>query len=362
MTPGRERISGEWRSRIGGWPLAVAISTVLAFLFFIRHILLPFLLAAALAFLLTPIIDGAHRRWRGPRWLYATATFLVVLAILGGLAFLLGNMLTHEVPTILRQLPQLLHKFISQLARITGASSRGAINPNRLTNDIVRHIHAFFKSGEMLTFLSYGIAALFGAVLSVVVLAYFLVSGKQVAAGAFWLVPPEYRSEVRRVLDKVLPVLWRYFVGLLVVVTYTSLLAYLVFGQLFHVPHAALLAIVVGFAELVPIFGPAVSLTLEGLAASQQTGVLGMIGLFGFAIALRLSIDELVSPLVLGRSARIHPVVVIFAFLSGAVLFGIIGLLLAVPVAATIKIILTIYYAEPVDERRDHVKERRTHN
>jgi predicted PurR-regulated permease PerM len=51
---------------------------------------------------------------------------------------------------------------------------------------------------------------------------------------------------------------------------------------------------------------------------------------------------------VLGRAAQLHPVVIIFSFFSGAALFGIIGLLLAVPVAAAIKIILGVYYAEPV--------------
>jgi predicted PurR-regulated permease PerM len=76
--------------------------------------------------------------------------------------------------------------------------------------------------------------------------------------------------------------------------------------------------------------------------------VLAVAGLAGFAIALRLSIDQIVGPLVLGRAAQLHPVVIIFSFLSGAVLFGIIGLLLAVPVAASIKIVLGVYYAEPV--------------
>ena len=63
---------------------------------------------------------------------------------------------------------------------------------------------------------------------------------------------------------------------------------------------------------------------------------------------LPASIDQLVGPLVLGRAAKVHPVVIIFSFLAGAVLFGAIGLLLAVPVAASIKIVLSIYYSEPV--------------
>jgi len=63
---------------------------------------------------------------------------------------------------------------------------------------------------------------------------------------------------------------------------------------------------------------------------------------------LRLSIDNLVGPLVLGQAARLHPVVIIGAFVFGAMLFGVLGLLLAVPAAMCVKIALEHYYAEPV--------------
>ena len=145
--------------------------------------------------------------------------------------------------------------------------------------------------------------------------------------------------------------LWRYFVGLIAVITYTTVVASVPFNLVFHIPHAPMLSIAVGLLELVPVIGPAVTLGLIGLSAVQQTSVQGMVGLAAFAIALRLSIDQIVGPLVLGRAAQLHPVVIIFAFLTEAALFGIIGLLLAVPFAAAIKIVLMMYYAEPVQNR-----------
>jgi predicted PurR-regulated permease PerM len=51
---------------------------------------------------------------------------------------------------------------------------------------------------------------------------------------------------------------------------------------------------------------------------------------------------------VLGEAARIHPVIIIISFVCGAILFGVVGLLIAVPVAVCIKITLTHYYAEPI--------------
>ena len=68
-----------------------------------------------------------------------------------------------------------------------------------------------------------------------------------------------------------------------------------------------------------------------------------------FAISLRVSIDNLVGPLVLGRAARVHPVVVIIAFRT---FFGVVGLLLAVPVVVCVKIALEHYHVEPIGDSR----------
>ena len=66
-----------------------------------------------------------------------------------------------------------------------------------------------------------------------------------------------------------------------------------------------------------------------------------------YASALRLSIDQLFGPIVLGKAARLPPVLIIFCFMAGGVLFGIVGVILAIPVALTIRIVLEIIYEEP---------------
>ena len=111
----------------------------------------------------------------------------------------------------------------------------------------------------------------------------------------------------------------------------------------FHLPNAVLLALTVSVLELIPVIGPFASGTIVGLVAIQQSGIWATALLFGFAIALRLSIDNVVGPIVLGEAARIHPVVVIISFVCGAILFGVVGLLIAVPAAVCIKVTLQQY-------------------
>ncbi|MBV9749192.1 MAG: AI-2E family transporter, partial [Acetobacteraceae bacterium] len=131
--------------------------------------------------------------------------------------------------------------------------------------------------------------------------------------------------------------------------TYTAVLAYLGYGVVFHLPHAILLSIAIGLLEIIPSIGPTVSFLLVGLAAMQdEHGLLSFFLLFAWAVALRLSIDNVFGPIVLGRAVNVPRVVILFAFVCGGVLFGIIGLILAVPVAACTKIVLEAYYAEPI--------------
>ncbi len=342
------RQDGEKRSKIGGWPLAAGITVVLVFLFFVRQVLTPFVLAAALAFVLTPPIDWIQAQLRLPRWIVAAATYLVILAIVITPAVFYGGSLVHDVAQLGMHLPDLVRRYVADLARIAGPALGLSINVDNVTAAILSRGHAFFKSSSATTVAGYGIGAGLSIVLGVVVLAYFLISGKRIATGVFWLVPPEYRGEVKTVAAKVLPLLWRYFFGLVVVVIYTTTLAWTAFGPIFHIPHAPLLAFIVGLLELVPLIGPAITLIIVGVISAEQADLAATVGLFAAAIALRLSLDELVAPLILGKAARLHPAVIIFAFLSGGALFGVLGLLLAVPIAASIKIILTIYYAEPV--------------
>ncbi|MFZ0728769.1 MAG: AI-2E family transporter, partial [Methylovirgula sp.] len=65
-----------------------------------------------------------------------------------------------------------------------------------------------------------------------------------------------------------------------------------------------------------------------------------------YAIALRISIDQVLGPVALGTAARLHPVVIIFCFLAGGVLFGLPGIILAVPVALTVRTALSVLRAE----------------
>ncbi|HLI22444.1 MAG TPA: AI-2E family transporter [Stellaceae bacterium] len=336
------------RQKIPGWPIAAALAVLFLYLYYVRIVLVPFVIAGAIAFILTPAVDRLHRHaQRLPRWAVALAIYFLFLAMCIALAWGLGPAVLGDIAALTHELPHTIQSVLGYLAPSGTIAVFGQnITSADLSHDILNGLRGYLLSGAGLTIASSGIAIVFAFFLGLVLLAYFLFSAPTLERGFMWLVPPEYRDHVSRLTQDVGPMLRRYFLGLAVVVFYTATMALIFFTAIFKIPHAPLLAILVGLLELVPLLGPMISAGLVVLAAFEQSSLALAIGLVVFILCLRLSIDQLVGPLVLGRAAYIHPVAVIFAFLTGAVFLGVLGLLLAVPVAATIKIVLSHYYRE----------------
>ena len=80
------------------------------------------------------------------------------------------------------------------------------------------------------------------------------------------------------------------------------------------------------------------------MAVGQSNSAASILAYVLYAIALRVSIDQMIRPLVLGRAGSVRPVVVIFCFLAGGVLFGVVGVVLATPVALALKVTLEELY------------------
>ena len=110
------------------------------------------------------------------------------------------------------------------------------------------------------------------------------------------------------------------------------------------------LALLTGILETVPVIGPTAAAILAGLVSLRTaTGIINIVEYALYATALRLSIDQIVGPIVLGRAAHVHPVLIIFCFLAGGVVLGIPGVILAVPVALVVKSTLATIYGDEAD-------------
>jgi predicted PurR-regulated permease PerM len=342
----------EERSRVGGWPIAAALAVLAIVLYEVRYALLPFVVAAAVAFIVDPLITRARRLTGVPRWAIAVMLYAALLAVLAAVGYPLARTCVTDFAQLVADAPRILRKLAVQAFGPQGVSLFGRnYAPDQMVDGLFAELTQIFGVSAAARFAGSGLSVVVGMFLTLVLLPYFLISGRELAHSAIWLIPPERRHAVLAVLPRIVPALRRYLVGIAVIIVYTILVAWIGFGPTFGLPHPLLLAAVIGVLELVPVVGPLTSAVIVGSVAIQQETLWDAALLMAFAIGLRLSIDNLVGPLVLGNAARLHPVVVIMLFVCGAMLFGIVGLLLAVPAAVCLKITLMHYYAEPIADK-----------
>lgn len=332
--------------------IAVLAAAVLL-LYLVRMILMPFVVSAVIAYILSPVVDRAAAAWKTPRGVVAFGVGLVLAGIAAAIGYLGTPFILHEVQRAVRELGDLknfVHQWIGgNSISLFGKQLTDAQIAAAISGAAQKWIN---QAGGFAALAVFGFAGFFGVLLAWVLLFYFLIGGKSVWRGIVWLIPPLDRPLVTRIWNDLDPILRRYFVGLVIVVAYASTAAYLGLGIILHAPHAGVLAVLTGFLELVPIVGPAASAVIAGIFTLHSAkGPGAILAYIAYATALRISIDQFIGPIVLGRAARVQPSVVIFCFLAGAILFGVPGVILAVPVALTIKVVLGVLYNEPLSSR-----------
>jgi predicted PurR-regulated permease PerM len=256
--------------------------------------------------------------------------------------------LMHQAETVARDLHGAIAGFTRALIGDRSFEVLGhLVNADEVAGYAVSSVQQFLTGPQIALVVAYAAGSVFGLILVWVLIGYFLIDAREIAKGLLWLVPPRSRPFAQRVWGELDPVLRRYFVGVALVVAYAATAAYIGLGLVLGLHHAVLLALLTGILEIIPVVGPAAAAVIAGLVAVQHAATSWDIWAYvGYATALRLSIDQFVGPIVLGSAARVRPVVVIFCFLAGGLLLGVVGVILAVPAALTVKVTLSVLYEE----------------
>jgi predicted PurR-regulated permease PerM len=175
---------------------------------------------------------------------------------------------------------------------------------------------------------------------------YFLKDGGAMFKKFLDNIPGKYRNDVNFIFSRINNVLGGYLRGQVFMVFLVSLVLYLALS-IVGVRFALILAIFSGFVEIIPIMGPifagliAVLITLSNGNLSFGLGPLqGAIIVALVYFVVRQIQDYFVAPAVMGRIVRLHPLIILFAVLAGQHIWGVLGVILAVPVAGIIRILL----------------------
>ena len=301
------------------------------------QLVLVLLVALLLAVTLNPIVSWLERR-RLPRWGATIVVGLALVALVGGFLWMTWSSLSSQAAYVVSHFDQFQHDAIKTLP----GWIRNAVGGSNL-DDLESRV-ASFAVGFAKSVASAVVVSLLGFILML----YFIIEGAETRDWLMAFVPVEKRPRVQQTLVEVERVIFAYVAGNVI----TSLFATAVVGvsmALLKVPAALLLAVIAGVCDFVPVIGfiaSSVPAVLLGFTVSTNTGLI----VAAIFVSYHAIENYLIGPWAYGDRLKLSNIAVVIAFVVGAEIAGVIGALIALPVAAVYPAVERIWLREKLPE------------
>lgn len=329
-----DRRSPFWIGLVGGLGLGAAYIVGRAVID-ARQVLLLIFLALFIAVGLEPLVALLCRHSVRRGW----AVLIVVLVALGAV----GGLIAAAIPPLVNETTDLVKLAPHYLQDLNNRSSfLGSLNRHF---HLVSHLKSSLSHGGLNSIASGVVGAgqvvvdLLGSFLIVVVLTiYFLADMPRVTKTVYRLVPRSRRARAGLLIDEVFARVGGYVLGNVI----TSVIAgvgTLIWLEIFSIPYPLLLSVFVGFMDLIPIVGSTVAGIIVSLVALTVSWPIALATAVFYVVYRNLE-DYLITPRVMNRTVKISGLVTVIAVVVGGALLGIIGALIAIPIAAAIKLVL----------------------
>lgn len=334
-----------FKRQFGFWLGALVIVVLVMLL--LRDVLLPFIAALALAYLLDPLADRLQRL--GLSRLAATIVILVLAVLFFVLTFvLLSPLLGQQLAGLIKRLPEDATR-LQQLILEKGAPWLESLGGSKLAADAQDSLGSFVGEGtkwigSVLQSLWSGGTAIIGVfslvILTPVIAFYLLVDWDDMCRTVDGWLPLDHRDTIRGLLREMDVSISGFLRGQALVCIILGVF-YAVGLSLLGVNFGALIGIISGLISFIPYVGTLTGLVLSvGVAIVQfwpdWTWPLATLAFFLFG---QFTEGNILQPKLVGDSIGVHPVWLMFALLASGTLFGFVGLLMAVPLAAIIGVL-----------------------
>lgn len=347
--------AAQWTVRRMTVATMTVLGVVLGFLLLYRFYMIVFLFFVALS--LTVALEPAVKQLqgRGVRKEYGVVLLYGLLVVVAGLLlWLMGPPLIDQVQQVVAELPD----YYTNLRSFLLASNIGLVRGVGRAWPVELSLPALAATagggdGEDVSFTWHYLSVMlrtFFAMLGVFFLTYYwTLEGDRILRKLLLQAPPARREEWRRLIDEINGKIGGYFRGqviLCVIVGVCSLAAFLLLG----IPNAVMLGLVMGIFEAVPVIGPtlgAIPAVLMTLATAPEK----TLWVIGALVAIQALENNLLVPRVMDESVGVNAVVSMVAIAAFGALFGIVGAILAIPLAAIVQIVINrLLFATPAME------------
>lgn len=321
--------------------IGMVLATVLVLLFIMqtRRVLVWVVIALFFAVALYPAVNWVEQHVPPRRRTVATLlVFLTAVLLIAGLVAAFVVPLAREGSQFAERLPDLVEDTRN------GRGPVGEIVTRFHIDDFIERNQGQLRNAisglgtPVLSVVRTAAETVVG-ILTIFVLAYLMVlEGPKVVRGGLALLPPDRADRVRRVGGDCAKTITGYISGNLLISVICGSLTYVVL-LLVGVPFAGLIALFVAIADLIPMIGATLGAIAAGVAGLVQSLTAGIIVIVFFLLYQQLE-NHVLQPLILSRTVRLNPLTVLLSILIGVELAGLLGALLAIPVAGVVQVII----------------------
>lgn len=322
------------------WATIACILVTAAALWFLGHVervLIWLVIAAFFAVVLNPAVDFLTRRARFPRGLATLVVFIIGLALFAGLMTLFIRPLIVEGQQLAEDLPAYVEDAREGRGPIGALVERYNLEERvrERAGDIQQYIS---EAGSRTASILGAVGAAVAGLLTIMVMTVLmLLDGPRILRGAQAALPDRHRSRISAVAADCARAVTGYMAGNLLISLIAGLLTF-VFLLIMGVPFAGVLALLVAVLDLIPLVGATVAAVIVTIVAFFAGPVTGIASIIFFVVYQQLE-NHFLQPVVQSRTVKLSPLVVLVAVVSGVEIAGILGALLAIPVAGVIQVI-----------------------
>lgn len=331
--------------------LNILIFTHISFVFtpfvvLLKTVLLPIILSAILYYLLNPIVNYLEKK--NVKRVYSI--FGLYLIIIGVLTILISSVfpfLRDQITSFITSLPPFISDIETMVNDFIGGNF---VNQFQLVEYIDLQGFATQLSDRSLDIMNSAfsnIGNVIGAVTEIVlaivtlpfILFYLLKDGEKLPEYFLKFLPVSMRQPTFVILKEMNHQISSFIRGQIIVAFCIGVLMYIGF-TIIGLEYAPVLALIAAFTNVVPYLGPAIAIT-PALIVAIVTSPFMVIKLIIVWTIVQLIEGKFISPQIMGRNLRVHPITIIFIILTAGNLFGVVGILLAVPGYALLKVFVT---------------------
>ncbi|QMV39938.1 AI-2E family transporter [Cohnella cholangitidis] len=342
------------------------------FIVVLDTVFLPFLLTGVAYYLLNPIVDYLELR-KVKRVYSIIVLYLVIITVLTLVIMKVVPLLSEQITSLIVQFPSysqnaqlkfeelIGNEYFNQLQNTLG------IDSSKLVNDFSGRASAIMSNAWS------GIGNLVGKITETVlaiitvpfILFYLLKDRKKLTPFVLSFVPTSLRQRSFGVMLEMNHQISSYIRGQIVVSFCIGVLLYIGY-LIIGLDYSLVLAVIAACTSIVPYLGPAIAIT-PALIVAMMTSPVMLLKMIVIWTIVQLIEGKFISPQIMGKTMHVHPITIIFVIIAAGNLFGIIGIILAVPGYAIIKVIVTHIFRwfkartglyDPLEEGQEKAEER----